>query len=242
MPDERSDISLTTDPKFLQCKTLDLEARLIGKSGDSPKNAPITIAIKHRGRLAVADNFDGAGLLDSAAHATLWEELLFVPAALWTPDGWSNGIPPEPLEEYTTAYLPTGVQPDGDNLLEWSNALWVRARLPVALGVAPPTCRHSVRWQFLDIGLLAVSCEDGEARVTPFACTDCELQAELRFGRGCPANRRRAVAVAFWGLLVSAPAALANYRDRFMFNDGHDISPTLVGYWRGLFHFGGSQR
>ena len=39
---------------------------------------------------------------------------------------------------------------------------------------------------------------------------DRELQAELRFGRGCPADRRRAVASAFWGLLASAPAALAN--------------------------------
>ncbi len=242
MPDEKSGISPTTDPGFLQYEKLDLEPSSSGKSVDSPKNAQNNIARDHRVRLAVDDNFDGAGLLDSATHSTLWEELLFVPAALWTADGWSKGIPPEPLEEYSTAYLPTGVQPDGDNLLEWNNALWVRARLPVALGVAPPTCRHSVRWQFLDIGLLAVSCEDGEPRVTPFACTDCELQAELRFGRGCPANRRRAVAEAFWGLLVSAPAALANYRDRFMFNDGHDISPTLVGYWHGLFHFGGSQR
>src|SRR5947208_3245123 len=78
----------------------------------------------------------------------------------------------------------------------------------------------------------------GGPRVTPFVCTDRELRAELRFGRGCPADRRRAVAGAFWGLLASAPTALANYRDRFMYADGHDISPTVVGYWRGLFHLG----
>jgi hypothetical protein len=192
--------------------------------------------------VAVADDLDGAGLLDSATHSTHWDGLRFVPVALWTPDGWSNGVPPEPLDEYTTAYLPTGVQPDGDNLLGFCNALWVRARLPVALGFAPPTCRHAVRWRFLDATLLAVSAGGGEPRITPFVCTDRELQAELRFGRGCPADRRRAVARAFWGLLASAPEALANYRDRFMFSDGHDISPTLVGYWRGLFHLGSTRR
>jgi hypothetical protein len=168
--------------------------------------------------------------------------LLFVPVALWTPDGWSNGVPPEPLDRYTTAYLPTGNQPDGVNLLEWYNALWVRARLPVALGFAPPPCRHAIRWQFLDAALLAVTVRGDEPQFTPFVCTDRELQAELRFGRGCPLDRRRAVAGAFWGLLASAPAALANYRDRFIFSDGHDVSPTLVGYWRGLFHLGGSRR
>jgi hypothetical protein len=191
--------------------------------------------------VAVADDLDGVGLLDSGTRSTHWDGLLFVPVALWTPDGWSDGVPPEPLDQYTTVYLPTGVQPDGDNLLEWYNALWVRARLPVALGFAPPTCRHAVRWQFLDAALLAVSVEGGEPRITPFVCTDSELQAELRFGRGCPADRRRAVAGAFWGLLASAPATLANYRDKFMFSDGHDISPTLVGYWRGLFHLDGSR-
>jgi hypothetical protein len=192
--------------------------------------------------VAVADDLDGAGLLDSTTHSTRWGGLLFVPVALWTPDGWSNGVPAEPLSEYCTAYLPTGVQPDGDNLLEWSNALWVRARLPVALGFAPPAGRHAVRWQFLDAALLAVSVGGGEPRVTPFVCTDRELQAELRFGRACPADRRRQVAAAFWGLLAAAPDALANYRDRVMYSDGHDISPTVVGYWRGLLHLGGCRR
>ena len=192
--------------------------------------------------MAVADDLDGAGLLDSATHSTRWDGLLFVPVALWTPDGWSNGVPAELLETYSTAYLPTGVQPDGDNLLDFYNALWVRARLPVALGFAPPTCRHSVRWQFLDAAVLAVSVGEGGPRATPFVCTDRELQAELRFGRGCPADRRRLVAGAFWGLLASDPAALANYRDRFLYPDGRELSPTLVGYWRGLFHLGGSRR
>jgi hypothetical protein len=192
--------------------------------------------------VAVVGDLDGAGLLDSATHSTRWDGLLFVPVALWTPDGWSHGVPPEPLDEYTTAYLPTGVQPDGDNLLEFYNALWVRARLPVALGFAPPTCRQSVRWRFLDAALLAVSVGEGAPRFTPFVCTDRELRAELRFGRGYSAERRRDVAGAFWGLLASAPAALANYRDRFMYSDGHDTDPMLVGYWRGLFHLGGSRR
>jgi hypothetical protein len=192
--------------------------------------------------VGLTDDLDGASLLDSATRSTAWDGFQFVPVALWTPDGWSDGVPPERLEDYTTAYLPTGIQQDGHNLLEWSNALWVRARLPVAIGFAPPTCRHSVRWQFLDAALLAVNVGDGDPRITPFVCTDRELQAELRFARGCPADRRRAVAGAFWGLLGSAPAALANYRDRFMSCDGHDISPTVAGYWRGLFHLGGSRR
>jgi hypothetical protein len=192
--------------------------------------------------VGLADYLDGASLLDSATRSTRWDGLLFVPVALWTPDVWSNGVPPEPLDRYTTAYLPTSGQPDGGNLLDFHNALWVRARLPMALGFAPPTCRHAVREQFLDAALLAVGIEAGGPRITPFVCTDRELQAELRFGRGSPADQRRAVASAFWGLLASAPAALAKYRDRFMYPDGHDISPALVGYWRGLFHLGGSRR
>jgi hypothetical protein len=189
--------------------------------------------------VGLAKYLDGAGLLDSATCSTWWDGLLLVPVALWTPDAWSNEVPPEPLERYTTAYLPAGVQPDGDNLLDCCNALWVRARLPVALGFAPPTCRHAVRWQFLDAALLAVSLEAGRPRITPFVCTDRELQAELRFGQGCVADQRQAVASAFWGLLASAPTALANYRDRFMSPDGHDFSPTVAGYWRGRFHLGG---
>ncbi|WP_439625563.1 hypothetical protein [Gemmata sp.] len=186
--------------------------------------------------MAAANDLDGASLLDSATHSTRWDGLAFVPVALWTPDHWGDEVPAEPLEAYSAAYLPTGVQPDGDNLLEFHNALWVRARLPVALGFAPPTCRHAVRWQFLDSALLAVSVTGGEPQLTPFVCTDDDLQAELRFGRGCPGARRRAIGTAFWGLLASAPAALANYRDRFMYADGYDISPTVVGFSRGLFH------
>jgi hypothetical protein len=192
--------------------------------------------------VGVADELDDVGLLDSATHSTRCDRLLFVAAALWTPDGWGEGVPAEPLKAYSTAYLPTGVQPDGENLLEFYNALWVRARLPVALGFAPPTCRQSLRWQFLDAGLLAVSVGGAGPRATPFVCTDRQLQAELRFGRSCPADRRRAVAEAFWGFLASAPTELANYRDRFMSCADLDTEPTLVGYWRGLFHLGSSRR
>lgn len=188
--------------------------------------------------MTISDDLDGASLLDSATCSTPWGGLLFLPVGLWTPDGWGDGVPSEPLEAYSRAYLPAGVQPDGGNLLESGNALWVRARLPVALGFAPPTCRRAVRWQFLDAALLAVTVAGTGPRVTPFVCCDREgeLVAELRFGPNCPADRRRRVAGAFWSLLASAPAALADYRDRFMGSDGHDISPTVVGYWRGAFH------
>jgi hypothetical protein len=188
------------------------------------------------------DTFDGASVIDSATRAIRWGGLLFLPVALWTPDGWGNGVSAERLEAYSTGYLPTGIQPDGDNWLDFYNALWVRARLPVALGFAPPTCRHALRWQFLNAGLLAVKVEVGGPQVTPFVCTDHDLQAELRFGRSCPEVLRREIATAFWGLLASAPAALASYRDRFIFDDGHDLSPTVVGYWRGLFHLGNCRR
>jgi hypothetical protein len=134
------------------------------------------------------------------------------------------------------------VQPDGDNLLDFYNALWVRARLPMALGFAPPDCRPAVRWQFLDAAFLAVNVENGGPKATPFACTDSDLRAELRFGRACPADRRRAVSGAFWGLLASAPAALANYRDRFMCRIDIDTEPTFGGYWRGAFRLGLSRR
>ena len=139
--------------------------------------------------MGLADDLDGAVLLDSATRATHWGGLLFVPAALWTPDGWSDGVRRRPLDAYTAAFLPTGVQPDGCSVLEDHNALWVRARLPVAIGFAPPTCRHAVRWRFLDAALLAVSVGEGEPRGTPFVCTDRLLKAEVRFGCACPAHR-----------------------------------------------------
>ena len=187
--------------------------------------------------MLIADDFDGACLLDSATHATCWDGLLFVPVALWTPEGWGDGVLTEPLARYSTAYLPTGSQQDGTNWLEYQNALWVRARLPTALGFAPPTCRHAVRSQLLDVGLLAVSVGECGPRITPFVCDDRDgwLQAELRFGPSCPADRRRVVAAAFWGLLTSAPAALANYRDRLVCDYSED-SHTAAGYWRGQFH------
>jgi hypothetical protein len=125
--------------------------------------------------VGLADDLNGASPLDSATCSTCWDGLLFVPVALWTPDGWSDGVPAEPVDRYTAAYLPTGIQPDGDNLLDFNNALWVRARLPIALGFAPPTCRHAVRWHFLDAALLAVSIEAGGSRITPFVCTDRNL-------------------------------------------------------------------
>jgi hypothetical protein len=191
--------------------------------------------------VGLADYLDGARLLDSATHSVRWRGLSFVPVALWTPDGWGDGVLAQPLDRYTSAYLPMGVQPDGFNLLEYHSALWVRARLPMAVGFAPPTCRRAIRWRFLGAALLAVGLGAAGPWIAPFVCADRELQAELRFGRGCPADRRRSVASAFWGLLASDPAALANYRDRVMFADGHDVSPTLVGYWRGLFHLSHSR-
>lgn len=139
--------------------------------------------------MAVADELGGAGLLDAGMRATRWGGLLFVPAALWTPDGWSDGVPPEPLVRYSTAYLPTGVQPDGGNLLEYSNALWVRARLPVALGFAPPTCRQSLRRHFLNAGMLAGNVQGEVPTIIPFICADDWLGAELRFGQTSDANR-----------------------------------------------------
>lgn len=192
--------------------------------------------------MTVADEFDGASLLDSATLSTRWGGMSFLPVAFWTPDGWGVGVPSEPLEAYSTAYLPTGVLPDGENWLEFANALWVRARLPVAFKFAPPTCRTALRWQFLNAGLLAVSGDPSEPRVTPFVCTDRALQAELRFGRGCPAERRKSVADLFWGLLASAPFALASYKDRFMDPEDYGYGPAVVGYWGGLFHLGSCRR
>jgi hypothetical protein len=175
-------------------------------------------------------------LLDVADRATAWGGVRFVPAALWTDDGWGASVPAEPLRDYSTAYLPLGLRPDGFNLLEFSDALWVRARLPIVFGVAPPTCRRPLRGQFLNFGMLAVTFDaNGERNVTPFVCTDRDLQAELRFGPRTTPDQRRTVATAFWGLLASDPAALASYKDRVWLEDGHGPSPAVVGYWRGSF-------
>lgn len=146
---------------------------------------------------------------------------MFVPVALWTPDGWGDGVPPEPLSRYA------------DGLAD-EDAFWVRARLPAALGFAPPTCRQPVRRRFFDAALLAVTPRVAGTRATPFVCCDTELRAELRFGPHCPADRRKTIAAAFWGLLASRPADLATYRD--CFDAGDYVGPMVAGYWQGRFH------
>ena len=181
-----------------------------------------------------AENLRDVALLDVSQKATAWSGFLFVPAAFWTPDGFDDVARSEPLHNYTTAYLPLGIQQDGDNILEFAHALWVRARLPVVLHFAPPTSRQAVRPYFLNAGLLAVS--EGEHEITPCVLADQELQAELRFGPETSPERRRIVAAAFWGLLASDPGALANYRDRLWTNDYDDATSTRVGYWHGQFH------
>ena len=178
-----------------------------------------------------------SGFLDVATHCTTWEGFLFVHAIFWTPRGWSDDVPPEPLEHYSTAYLPMGILPDGNNELEYRNALWVRARIPVALGFAPPTCRRAMRYRFIDFTMLAVCFMVSEMpTLMPFICTEVDLHAELQFGRRSTKEQCNAIAKAFWGLLASEPASLANYKDRFMSNDGHGISPTKSGYWSNSFH------
>jgi hypothetical protein len=107
--------------------------------------------------VGLADDLYGASLLDSATHSTRWDGLQFVPFALLSPDGWSDSLPPE----LHHGVLADGVQLDRSNPLEGHKALWVRARMPEALGFAPPTGRHAVRSQFFDYDRLAVSFEAG---------------------------------------------------------------------------------
>ena len=84
--------------------------------------------------------------------------------------------------------------------------------------------------------MLAAGVEGDEPWLVSFICADSDLRSELRFGRDCPAERRRLVAESFWGLLASDRCALDGYRERFYSTDDHDACPTLTGYRKGLFH------
>ena len=176
---------------------------------------------------------DRLRLLDVVGHAVTRDGLTFVHAVLWTADDWEgSGVP---LTDYSTAYLPLGFQPGEFNLLESTNAIWVRARLPMVFGFAPPTSKRATRRQFLDVGFIAYL-PDQEPRFIPFVCTDIELNAELRFNRSLDRNIRDRIAEAFWYLLVDAPENLATFRDRLWTFDGHGYSSMMYGYWKGRFH------
>lgn len=181
---------------------------------------------------------DTVVLRDVFGHPATHSGITILPADLWTADRWE--FPPSKclLARHTESHLVIGEQDDGENLLRTSNALWVRARLPIVFGFAPPTCLRPLRRSLLNIGFLAITKLDIESvTVIPFVCVDIALQAELRFGRQTNRAEYEAVASAFWDLLANEPDALANFADALWVDDGHDPIACIVGYWGRQFQF-----
>lgn len=189
------------------------------------------------------DGFDDTVVLrDVVGRPATSGGFTFVPALLWTADSWGVAASACPLEDYSTHYLPLGKQQDGHNELEYSNALWVRARLPIVFGFAPPTCSRPIRTTFLNAGFVGIT-EVARDRVTavPFVCTDDEFEfrTELRFGMNTDECTRLCIAAAFWELLACEPDAIASYADWIWLSDGHGPNASIVGYWSGEFQVRG---
>lgn len=187
------------------------------------------------------EGFDDTVVLrDVVGHAVTFGGFTFVPGVLWTAEPWDFSPSACALENQTTCYLRLGEQQDGANELEYSNALWVRARLPIVFGFAPPTCSRPLRLQFLDVGFVAVTEVAPErVAVVPFVCVSQELQAVLQFGRRVEREEREAISAAFWELLASEPDGLANYADWVWVHDGHGPNGYVVGYWDRQFQVRG---
>lgn len=96
-------------------------------------------------------------------------------------------------------------------LLEGFDAAWVRARLPVVLGFTPDAAE--IEKALIATGFAAVV---GEGSVCyPFACADTYGRTSLMFSDNGPEEEvKRAIACAFWGVLLSEPDNLDDFEER----------------------------
>lgn len=91
------------------------------------------------------------------------------------------------------------------------DAAWVRARIPHVFGFTPGLAE--VEKALLDVGFVAVS-EDYQTGY-PFVCTDHYGRSGLGFSdEGPEESVKRAIAGAFWGLLIRDPEDLVDFEQK----------------------------
>ena len=90
-------------------------------------------------------------------------------------------------------------------------AAWVRARIPKVFGFTPRPAE--VEKALIDVGFVAVA--DDHPTGYPFLCTDYYGRAALGFSNRGPENPlKRAIADAFWELLIQEPDDLAAFEQK----------------------------
>lgn len=109
-------------------------------------------------------------------------------------------------------------------IAEKFDAAWVRGRIPMVFDFIPTL--SSTEKALLETGFLAVAV--GASSGIGFICTDYYGRTGLTFSpEGPDAEAKRAIADAFWSLLLVAPHDLADFEER-VFHPG-------AGVW---MHFG----
>ena len=116
------------------------------------------------------------------------------------------------------------------------HGLWVRARIPVVFGFAPPL-ELDWRKQLLECPFLAILEHAGRAEAHGFVCSDPELEPTLEFFRQTSPQLANRITEAFWGLLLAEPEAVASFRAevRLEYDQG-DTCRVEAGYWGGGYH------
>ena len=174
-------------------------------------------------------------LVDVIGEPARQGEFLFVPV-LFDNTEWMYSS-----EEYAL-YAAVGerclVEPDvwyGDTDRPQFLGLWVRARLPIVFGFAPPV-EPGQDDRLLECPFLAVIDHGDRCELVAFVLSDFGLNPELEFFRDTDSGVAARVAAAFWGLLLAEPDALASFRAELLMEYDQDgICRVQVGFWGGRF-------
>ncbi len=179
---------------------------------------------------------DRLRLVDVIGRAAHWGEFLFIPV-LFDNTEWMY-----PSDDYSlSAAVGSRKLVDldvwyGETERPRFHGLWVRARIPIVFGFAPPVEPGSCD-RLLECPFFAVVEHDDQFELHGFVCSDPELEPELEFFRDTDPDLAARIATAFWGLLLAEPAAVASFRaELFMEYDQDGKCRVEAGYWDGRFH------
>ena len=119
-----------------------------------------------------------------------------------------------------------GVSPENRSLIRpGEEAVWVRGRAQQLFKIPGSTEEDRTEKTFFAGRFLALFSEaEGQYLGTPFECRDCYARSGLMFSSEDPPPEELTgrLAEAFWGLLLSDPANLEDYRDS-LFHTGAGV-------------------